>query len=170
MGRPSSKQPGLPFAMTTEIGPTDLAYFAGIVDNNAALRSRALGTSILPVVQVSGKYQALEWLGELTGTKVIDTQRGYSRHNCTEHCPDRHAHIQSHSRRWSVTGMRATIVLVNILPYLRYQHSRAQELVDHGLSVQYQTQVVNEMAGLGWRIPDLAEHRRARIPLAVVRE
>lgn len=147
---------------------TDIAYCAAILDNSAALRSRALGPSLLPVIQVSGRYPALEWLGEITGTKVIDTRRGYSRHNCTEHCPDRHAHIQSESRRWTVTGMRATIVLVNVLPYLRYQCDRAQVLLEQGLSVQYQGQVVNEMASLGWQIPDLPEHSRARVPLTVV--
>lgn len=154
--------------MTPLLAQTDISYCAAVIDNNAALRSRALGSSLLPVIQISGRYPALDWLGEITGTKVIETSRGYTRHNCTEHCPQRHAHIKSESRRWSVTGMRATIVLTSVLPYLKYQRDQAEALIEQGLSVHYQGQVVNEMASLGWKIPDLPEHPRARVSLVVV--
>lgn len=147
------------------LSTADVAYCAALIDNLAALRARTLGPSTLPVVQVSGKWSSLSWLADLTGTKLIETNRKFSRHNCVEHCPDRHAHIESRSARWSITGMRATIVLANCEPYLRVQAPKARELIDHGLGVQYQGQVVRDMRQRGWVIPELTPHPRARIPI-----
>lgn len=155
--------------MTAILTLADIAYCAALIDNLAALRSRDVEGSELPVVQISGKHPVLPWLGEVTGTRVIPTRRAYSRHQCTEHCPDRHAHLTSTSARWSVTGMRATIVLAACEPHMRVQAAAARRLVDLGLRVQYQGQVVNDMAARGWPVPDLAEHTRARVPLAVTR-
>lgn len=150
------------------LSATDLSYAAALLDNFAVLRLRETAASSLPVVMASGKHPSIPWLGEITGTKVIETRRGYTKHMCTQHCPDRHADITSLSKRWSVTGMRATIMLSNVLPYLRFQSEKARELIEVGLQVQYQGQVVNEMQILGWSIPELAQHARARVPLTVV--
>lgn len=144
----------------------DLAYAAALIDNLATLRLRELGPSQLPVVSIAGRIGALTWLGEVTGVKVVETRRAYTRHNCTEHCPEAHARIESRSGRWSVTGMRATIVLANVEEYLRVQATDARQLVEAGLGVQYQGQVVNDMRRLGWSIPDLAPHSRARVEVA----
>lgn len=153
---------------TRRLSETDIAYCAAVLDNLAVFRQRGTSASQLPVIQISGKLQVLSWLGQVTGTKVIETRRGYTKHMCTQHCPDRHADIRSTSGRWSVTGMRATIVLTNVLPYLRFQRQKAQELIDLGLQASYQGQVVNEMSQLGWSIPELPLHARARVPLTVV--
>ena len=151
------------------LGTGDIAYAAALIDNVAALRTRDYQGSTLPVVQVSGRYGSLVWLGEVTGTKVVETRRQFTRHNCTQHCPDRHADIVSRSFRWSVTGIRAAIVLANIEPFMRVQAATARRLIDLGLAVAYQGQVVNDMAALGWTIPDLPVHPRARVPLALAR-
>jgi hypothetical protein len=147
------------------LSQADVAYCAALIDNLAALRTRQVGPSTLPVVQVSGKWGVLSWLAEITGTKVIETRRKYTRHNCTEHCPSRHSDITSRSGRWSITGMRAVIVLLNCEKYMRVQESRARELIDAGLAATYQGQVVNDMRRRGWEIPPLAEHPRARVPI-----
>jgi len=147
----------------------DVAYAAALIDNLAALRSREVSGSVLPVVQVSGRYGSLAWLGEITGTKVIETGRQYTKHNCTTHCPDRHADITSRSYRWTLTGIRAAIVLANCAPHMRVQAATARRLVDAGLAVSYQGQVVNDMHARGWEIPDLTPHPRARVPLALAR-
>lgn len=147
----------------------DLGYVAALIDALAALRARTVpdsGTEV-PVVQISGKHAVLPWLGEITGTRVVETRRAYTKHNCTTHCPDRHADITSVSYRWSVTGMKATIVLAAVEPYLRAQAADARRLIDLGLGVHYQGQTVNDMAARGWPIPDLTPHSRARVPLAV---
>lgn len=143
----------------------DIAYMAALLDNMAALRSRSLGPSVLPVIQISGKHAILDWVASVTGTKVIPTVRSYTRHQCTEHCPDRHNHLESSSRRWSVTGMRATIILAACEPFMKVQGATARSLIDAGLGVQYQGQVVNDMRDRGWPIPELSPHERARIPL-----
>jgi hypothetical protein len=150
------------------LGPADLAYAAALIDNLASLRVRTLGQSRLPVVEISGKYAGLPWLGEVTGTKVVETKRNYSRHNCTQHCPSAHAEIKSYSMRWSITGMRASIVLHNVLPFLRVQADDAHALMDYGLTLSYKGQVVNDLAKIGWKIPDLPAHPRARVPLEIV--
>ena len=151
------------------LSTADVAYCAAIIDNLATLRARRYGPSLLPIVEVSGRWASLSWLADVTGTTLVETRRAYTRHNCTEHCPDRHANITSRSARWSVTGMRATIVLAACLPYMRERLEFARQLVEDGLGMQYQGQVVNDMAARGWPIPDLAEHTRARVPLAVAR-
>lgn len=143
----------------------DLAYAAAIIDNLATLRVREYRDSTLPVVEVSGRYGALPWLGQLTGVRVIPTNRSYQRHGCAEHCPDRHLHIESTSCRWSVTGMRATIVLAAVEPHLRMQAVDARLLIDAGLRVQYQSQVVVDMRERGWPIPELPEHTHPRVKL-----
>lgn len=147
----------------------DIAYTAALIDNLAALRTRDYQGATLPVVQVSGRYGSLAWLGEVTGTKVIETRRQYARHNCTDHCPDRHADITSKSYRWSVTGVRAAILLANCEPFMRVQAATARQLVDLGLAVSYKGNVVNDMHALGWVTPDLPAHPRARVPLTVAR-
>jgi hypothetical protein len=59
--------------------------------------------------------------------------------------------------------MRATIVLHTCLPFLRVQQVEARQLVDAGLGVQYQGQVVVDMRRRGWSVPDLEPHTRARV-------
>lgn len=147
------------------LSTADIAYAAAIIDNLAVLRAREYRNTTLPVVEVSGRHGALPWLGELTGVRVIPTARSYLRHGCAEHCPTKHQHIESASFRWSVTGTRATIVLAAVEPYLRVQAAKARELVEAGLAVQYQGQVVNDLREHGWPIPALPEHPRARVPL-----
>lgn len=151
------------------LSTADIAYCAALIDNLAALRTRSVaGSQLLPVVQVSGKHGALPWLGSITGTKVIETGRKFTRHNCTEHCPDRHATIESRSYRWTLTGMRATIVLAACEPYLRVQAAEARELIDAGLTVQYQGQIIVDMRARGWPIPELTPHSHPRIPIQEV--
>lgn len=147
---------------------TDIAYAAAVIDNLAALRSRFHGPAQLPVVQISGKLPVLHHLAEITGTKVIETSRSYTRHQCTEHCPDRHTHLASRSLRWSITGMRATIVLLACEPHMLIQGATARRLVETGLGVRYHGSVVNDMATRGWPIPELEPHPRARVPLKAV--
>ena len=147
------------------LSPADIAYCAALLDNLAALRTRDFQGSELPVVQISGRHGVLPWLGEITGTRVIPTRRAYTKHNCTAHCPDRHADITSESARWSITGMRATIVLAACEPFMRVQAVDARRLIDLGMQVQYQGQVVVDMRERGWPIPELEPHVRARVPI-----
>lgn len=136
-----------------------LAYIAGVVDLLGIIKVRELenGTR-LPQVQMHGNYMpTLEYLASLTETKAIVTRRSYSRAGCAEHCKEKHQHIISKSGRWSVTGVKATIVLYNIRPYLRLHEEAAALALSAGLSTRFKAGVADRMSELGWEIPDLAE-------------
>lgn len=140
--------------MTIEVA--DLAYVAALVDAMGGVKIRRTpeGTD-LPVVYAHGKIDILAPLGTLTGTKVIETRRNYSRSGCAEHCPLPHQHIVSVSGRWSVTGVKATVVLWNIRPYLRVHADAARTGVVVGTAAPFKPATPQKMAALGWHIPDV---------------
>jgi hypothetical protein len=58
----------------------DLAYAAALIDTLGVLRLREVGPSQLPVAAVHGTHGgALDFLADLTGTKVTRTARDYQR-------------------------------------------------------------------------------------------
>lgn len=142
----------------------ECAYAAGLIDalGVLSLRSQPGTLSDLPSVVVSGNSVAVGWLAARTGTKVVTVKRDYTRHRCSEHCPEAHDEVKSLSSRWSVTGTRATIVLFNVLPFLQVQGEAAGELVSAGLTIGWKGQVVEDMRTLGWTIPTLKTQPRAR--------
>ena len=96
------------------LGAGDLAYLAGVLDSRAVVRVRFIEDSeaVLPYIAMScGDARLMRWLGELTGVRSIVTTRKYDKHRCLEHCDKAHDHITSVSGRWSLTGVRATVVL-----------------------------------------------------------
>ena len=95
----------------------------------------------------------LDWLAERTGTSVTRVRRDYTRNGCAMHCPQAHVHIQSHSGRWSLSGVRATVVLSGLLPFLQMQVQDAQALVAVGLRAPHKPATIAKMAQLGWPTP-----------------
>ena len=146
-----------------KLAPADLAYAAALIDSFAVLTTRRVGEAELPQVTIQGKVAALPWLAEVSGVKVIEVAKDYARHQCSEHCPDRHTRIESTTRRWQLTGARATVVLYSVEPYLRVQARTARGLVEVGQGLGFKTDVVNDMTRLGWTIPELRSQPRARI-------
>lgn len=145
------------------VQPEDLPYVAALIDNFGALRPRVANGNELPEIHIQGKVPAMHWLAELTGVRVIDIEKSYNRHQCSEHCPAKHTHIVSMTGRWVVTGARATIVLHNVERFMRVQGRRARDLVAMGQAVGYKGNVINDMTRLGWEIPDLRPQPRARV-------
>lgn len=134
-----------------------LAYMAGIVDVMGNLRLREVNHSgtLLPFVEVAcPNILLLERLGEWTGSAVTKVRRDYRRNGCTKHCPEPHVHIQSSSGRWSVSGVRATVVLHGLLPYLELQADQASELLEAGLVAPRKPATIRKLAELGWVIPE----------------
>jgi hypothetical protein len=133
----------------------EMAYMAGVVDAMGALRLREVrGETLLPFVEIScSNLGLLEWLARRTGTGVTKVKRDYRRNGCTLHCPDPHVHIQSLSGRWSLSGVRATVVLFGLRPYLQLQAEAAQELLDVGLRAPRKGATIQKMADLGWPVP-----------------
>lgn len=147
--------------MTIDI--PQLAYAAAIIDTLAVMKTREVGPTKLPEVTINARHAAaLTWLGEQTGTKISKITRDYHRGGCGEHCPEPHIHIVSVSGRWSITGVKATIVLHNVLPYLRIQRVEAIDLVTAGQTIGYKGQVVEDMRDRGWDIPLLKPQPRMR--------
>lgn len=134
-----------------------LAYIAGIIDSLGGIRVRATpdGTD-LPMVYVHAPNVAvLNYLAEATGTKMITVRRAYSRAGCAEHCAEKHQHVVSLSGRWSVTGVRATVVLWNIRPYLTLRADEARSALVVGLAAPFKPATPRKMADLGWELPDV---------------
>lgn len=150
----------------TKLELRDLAYAAALVDALGALTLRDVGPTQLPNVAIQGKYvETLSWLGEQTGTRLTTISRDFMRSACSDHCPEPHVHIKSTSVRWVVTGVKATIVLHNLAPFMRVQRDAALTMVEAGRGIGYKGQVVEAMRDRGWDIPELKKQPRARIPL-----
>lgn len=142
---------------------TDLAYAAAVIDTLALLRFRSIPSgNELPYVGISGPHRVVSWMSTITASKPTQVMRDYNRTNCSEHCPEAHEHIQSTTYRWSITGVKATIVLHNVRPFLRLQQELADELVAGGLEVGWKGQVPEQMRRLGWAIPALKHQPRMR--------
>ncbi len=142
----------------------DLAYAAALIDSFARLSVRDLpnGTQ-LPEVVIQGRIEALDWLAGVTGTSVAVIPKAYNRHQCSEHCPEAHTRIESQTRRWVVSGARATIVLAAVERFMRVQGRLARHLAEAGQRIGYKRTVVDEMRGLGWPIPQLRAAAWARV-------
>lgn len=143
--------------MTEPVPDTTKAYLAAVMDNFGAMNVRTLSTGTTqPMIFCSGNRPVvLRMLGDLTRTKVVKTSRDYSKHLCNEHCPDRHFEAQSNSMRWQITGMKATIFLFNILPFMVVRKVEAKAVFDAGIDSNFKGITVEAMRDLGWDIPDL---------------
>lgn len=139
----------------------ELAYAAALIDTLAVMKLREVGPTQLPELAINARYTgALTWLGQQTGTRISTIERDYHRGACAAHCPEPHVHIVSKSGRWVVTGVKATIVLHNVLPYLRVQRVTAIDLVTAGQTIGYKGNVVEVMRNRGWEIPALKPQPR----------
>lgn len=139
-----------------------LAYVASIIDTQGIIRIRTAGDTELPMVALHGSNtQMLEYLAALTGTRVTIVRREYSKVGCTEHCMEKHQHITSKSGRWSVTGFKATVLLYNIQPYIRFQRGPVRAALVVGMGAPIKPATVGKMAKLGWEIPSEFEDRRS---------
>lgn len=145
---------------TTGLTVTDLAYVAALIDTRATFTSRQVRDTVLPQVAISGKpFPVLQWLGDITGVRVVPTEREYVKAGCAEHCLEKHQHIKSASGRWCVAGVKATVVLAAVQPYLRLQPAEVDELLAVGLKAGRKNATVEKMRALGWPIPNGLEPR-----------
>ncbi|HEV7950568.1 MAG TPA: hypothetical protein VGP24_12445 [Glaciihabitans sp.] len=133
-----------------------LAYLAGVLDTQGGIKRRAVKSGVeLPMVYVHrSDVRVLQHLADLTGTKVTHTARAYAKHGCSVHCPDKHQHVTSHGGRWSLTGVRATVFLWNVRPYLVFLAEEAAAAITLGLSSPFKPATPQRMAELGWELPD----------------
>lgn len=141
------------------------AYMAGIVDMLGIIRLREMKTGVpIPYVGINtANRQLADFMAGLTDTKVTEVTRKYNKMQCTEHCtPEAHTHVDSTTYRWSVTGVKATILLVNIKPYLIFKTGDAANALKAGLEANYKPATYRKMKVLGWEIPDLSNFKGKR--------
>lgn len=143
--------------MPEQITDNDKVYIACILDNFGGINVRRLENGTRqPVIYMYGKRETImQWLAEVTNTTAIALTKRYSRHNCTEHCPDRHADAESSTMRWQCTGMKATILLYNVVPFMRERKAEAEAALAIGLQAPYKSAYVEQMESIGWAVPDL---------------
>lgn len=141
------------------------AYMAGIVDHLGIIRVREMkNTPPLPYVGINtANRQLADFMAGLTDAKVTEVTRKYNKMQCTEHCtPDAHTHVDSTTFRWSVTGVKATILLINLKPYLIFKSVQAADALKAGLEANYKPATYRKMKVLGWDIPDLSNFKGKR--------
>jgi hypothetical protein len=138
------------------LGPGELAYLAGVLDTRAIVRTRLAPGSgtVLPYIAMScGDAELLGWLGQITGVRSIVTSRDYDKHRCLEHCERAHEHIRSVSGRWSLTGVRATVVLIGTRQWVRFHEEAWDRGIVAGLEAPRKPATLQKMAALGWPVP-----------------
>lgn len=140
------------------VSTAEKAYFAAVIDVLGRIRVRKFRDAELPEVAVSSaNLPLLQHLGEMTGVRVYETERQYSRHNCNEHCPAAHQGLSSTSAVWKLSGAKATVLLANVLPHLRLKSDDATQAILLGLEAGYKRATVDKMAQLGWDVAVFTE-------------
>jgi hypothetical protein len=135
----------------------ELAYLAGVLDTRAVVRVGLVGGSQnpLPFVAMScGDAALLRWLGQIAGVRSIVTARTFDRHRCLEHCTKAHDHVTSVSGRWSLSGVRATVVLSATREWVRFHQEAWARAIEVGLEANRKEGTVRKMSALGWPLPD----------------
>lgn len=134
----------------------DLAYLAGVLDTRAVVRVRYTedsATALPYIAMSSGDAALMSWLGQITGVRSIVTSRRYDKHRCLEHCDKAHDHITSVSGRWSLTGVRATLVLLATREWIRFHVEDWEKGIEAGETAGRKAATVRKMTALGWPVP-----------------
>jgi hypothetical protein len=134
-----------------------LAYVAGVLDTQANIKTRRTseGTELPMLAMYGPNVPLLEYLASLTDTTMVVTRRSYAKAGCAEHCKEKHQHIQSLSGRWTLTGMKACVVLYNIRPYMRLQTEAVTAALNVGLDAPFKPATLTNMSALCWAMPAL---------------
>ncbi len=169
-------------SVTRQLQVSDKAWMAAVIDLKGAVIKKNNKTRRTPqlVLYVSTKdARVAVRLSALTGTApeqhAAPTAEEFVRRNCSEHCPSPHVHVgedypwrMPQVTRWSLTGIAAAVVLMNLAPYMStYEDYRevVTQITDtfaasgHGSGAVRAT--VARLEQLGWKIPAKVEHKMA---------
>jgi hypothetical protein len=165
------------------ITETDKAWMAAIVDLKGSVvrKKNKMRKTPQVVLTMSAKNPRIAArLSALTGTAPeahpSPTAEQFLRRACAEHCTEPHVHVGEYpwqmpeTTRWSVTGIAAAIVLVNLAPYMStyadYAGSVAEVFATFAAKGQGSGAVratVNRLDELGWSVPPIVKRKlRAR--------
>lgn len=158
------------------VSKADMAWMAGVIDLKGAVIRKANKSRRTPqlvlYVAVKDERVALR-LSALTGTapeqRPSPTAEDFMRRGCTEHCPAPHVHVHEDGpypwsmplvTRWSLTGVAAAVVLVNLSPYMSTFGDYLGHVAEMTVNFAAQGQgsgasraAVARLESLGWKIP-----------------
>jgi hypothetical protein len=165
---------------TKTITETQLGWVAGIIDLKAKIvtknnSDRSSNSKQIVMYVETKQLSVIKELNRLTGTKVeLHTPRvvrDFMRKKCTEHCPEKHSHVEElyphafpSSARWTITGSAIAIILTNVADYLT-DKKNYPELIDKiidqtVLSGQGSARTlasIRRLSLLGWTLPEQFE-------------
>lgn len=108
-----------------------LGWMAGIVDLKGRIATKQNKTRVTPQVTLyveSKELSIIRSLSEMTGTrpemKAAEEVPAFMRHQCVEHCPEKHTHVAGsggflpRTGRWTISGAAMVVVLYNLKPFL----------------------------------------------------
>lgn len=153
------------------ISETDKAWMAGLVDTQMRVSGRIHSSGRRQSFEIVGTYSSARNEGvvlefqSMVGVKMCFQKHGssttraeYWRAPCTEHCPERHQHVEmgNASPYFKVTGTRAYILLFGIKPFMRTWNRAEVFYRQYEESQNWHPRirpVVNDMHNRGWEIP-----------------
>lgn len=155
----------------------DLAYMAAVVDLRGLQiykKNQQRATPQVVMAVDSRHFNIIERLSQMTGVnpenkRTMRVKEEWLRRNCVEHCPEAHTHTEApnmpETRRWSMTGISAAIVLHNILPYManagawkEFQQDAMENIRLTGQGAKAVRTSMARLVSLGWALPpEIAE-------------
>jgi hypothetical protein len=171
---------------TKTINPEDLAYFAAILDLKGSIirkRNKMRATQQIVLSVESKNIRIIGFLASMTGTKpeaqLSKDVNDWLRKGCTEHCPEKHIHVNDQGypwrmpavSRWTVTGAGAAVVLHNVIPWLRTDRglkeameSILDQVVTTGQGWGATRASLRRLRDLGWQLPPEWEDLQLDVP------
>lgn len=172
------QEPELPLQVT----PADMAWMAGVIDLKGSVIRKNNKTRKTPqivlYVQTKNERVAMR-LAALTGTApeqhAAPRADAFYRRGCSQHCPSPHVHVRDDYQwsmpkmtRWTVTGIAAAVVLVNLAPFMSmsdaYTETVAEIVRDFAAEGQGSGMVrsaLSRLSALGWQVPAAVTVRMA---------
>lgn len=155
------------------IPTAQLGWMAGVIDLKGAFvrkRNKQRATPQIVLMVESRHYDVIRELARLTGTspaiQELRVKEEWARRSCTEHCPDKHVHVQEVTMpsiaRWQVTGVAVAVVLYNLQSFLRTSKPYTETMIEclqnippSGQGRSAVDRAIRRLAELGWDIPDM---------------
>lgn len=157
------------------------AWMAGIVDYRGRIvykNNKTRNWSNQAVLYVeSVQIPVIKRLAELTGgnpevkVRKRNTEEGWYRRGCDEHCPEAHFHVLpgeiGDTARWTISGCAMSVVLSNLQPYL-IQDRGFTEAIAYGFEnmklwgqgAAASIAALRRLNDLGWPMPSIIEETR----------
>jgi len=166
-----------------QVTASDLAWMAAVIDLKGLVvrkKNRMRRTPQVVLTFSSKDERIAQRLSALTGTSpephAAPRADGFIRRGCTEHCPEPHVHIGEDAypwnmptvTRWSVTGIAAAVVLLNLAPYMSTYDDYAAEVAEilgsfaaTGQGSGAVRATLARLSALGWQVPAVVKVRMA---------